>query len=79
MWPSDVVRPSEQLRRVLSGEIEMESAPAAIQSWARFEIYRGAAHVLALPDKKARQAALQKVPPLIRPHVESEVLRLWRL
>lgn len=79
MWPNDVARPSEQLRQVLSGQIPMESAPAAIQSWARFEIYRGALQVLGLPTKAARQAALQKVPSSVRPYVEAEVLRLWRI
>jgi len=71
MWPS------EWLREVLSGYIPLEDAPASIQSWARLEIFNAAEIISNIPTKAGRNAALQKVPERIRPHVQSEVVRLW--
>jgi hypothetical protein len=77
MWPNDVERPSETLRRVLAGELAMESAPAAIQSWARFEIHNGAKSVLAIPTTGERRNMLGRIPALVRPHVEAEARRIF--
>jgi hypothetical protein len=75
---NEIVRPSVWLRRVLSGEVDMKDAPEAIRSWARLAIYQGAKELLAIPDKQKRQAALARVPALIRPYLEAEALRIWR-
>lgn len=72
-------RPQEWLRLVLSGQIQMEQAPASIQSWARFAIYQGAVEVIQMDTKEERLAALAKIPPSIRPYVEAEVKRVWPL
>lgn len=79
MWPKDVERPSDQLAALLSGTVEWDDAPAAIRSWARFEIYKAAKQIVAAPDKGARRNMLGRIPKSVRPHVESEVKRLWVL
>jgi hypothetical protein len=70
-------RPSEQMHEVLSGELHYELAQPAIQSACRLQIYEGACAILKL-DQTLRKAALGKLPALIRPYVEEEVVRLWR-
>jgi len=67
------------MEKVLLGQISFESAPAAIQSWARLPIYEGACAILKLEKREDRKKALQSIPELIRPHVEKEVWRIWRL
>lgn len=69
--------PQEWLALVLSGQIRMQDAPTAIQSWARFPIYQGAVELLRMDTADERRAALQKVPPLVRPYVEKELRRIW--
>lgn len=71
--------PSQWLQLILSGQIDMQDAPASVQSWARFPIHQGACDVLALDTKEQRRAELQRVPPKIRPYVEAEMIRVWRL
>jgi hypothetical protein len=41
-------------------------------------IFDGATAVLKLKTKEARRRALDKAPALIRPHLEREVMRLFR-
>jgi hypothetical protein len=65
--------------QVLSGRIPMTDAPAAVQSWLRHDIFLGAEEILAIPYKPDRNAALARIPALVRPYVEAEVLRLWVL
>ena len=67
------------MREVLKGEVHYELAQPAIQSACRLQIYEGACEILRLPDKEARRAALNKLPALIRPYVEEEAMRLWRI
>jgi hypothetical protein len=77
-WPAGVKRPSEWLHDVLIGKVAMHNAPQSIQSRATFDIYLGACEILKAPDKATRQRMLSRLPPMIRPHVEAEVLRLWK-
>ncbi len=69
--------PSHYLRQVLMGNMALEDAPAAVQSWARLEIYEGARAVLNAGGLEKRRAMLARIPEKIRPHVEAEVRRLW--
>ena len=71
-------RPSDLVRAVLIGEVELEKADAAIQSVCSKYIFDGATAVLKLKTKEARRRALDKAPALIRPHLEREVMRLFR-
>lgn len=71
-------RPTDRIRAVLMGKVELGSEDAAIQSVCSKYIFDGAKAVLKLKTKEARRAALDKAPALIRPHLEREVMRLFR-
>jgi len=72
-------RPSLKLRELLMGRTSWDDADPAIQSVARFEIYKAAKQILELDTKGARRNALGKIPAAIRPRVEDEIKRIWAL
>ena len=72
-----VVAPSERLRRLLAGQVHIDDEDESIQSWASFEIYRGACAILNRKTKEERQKALSRIPNSIRPRVEAEIMRVW--
>lgn len=74
---TEIKTPQQWLSLILSGQISMDKAPTPIQSWARFPIYQGAVELLKMDTADERRAALQKVPPLVRPYVEAELRRIW--
>jgi hypothetical protein len=71
-------RPTDRIRAVLQGKVPLESEDQGIQSACSKHIYDGARSVLKLSTKEARRAALDRVPALIRPHLEREILRLHK-
>lgn len=71
-------RPTDRIRAVLMGKVALESEEAGIQSVCSKYIFDGATAVLKLKTKEARRAALDRAPALIRPHLEREVMRLFR-
>ena len=71
-------RPTDRIRAVLMGRVELEDEDAGIQSVCSKYIFDGATAVLKLPSKESRRAALDRAPSLIRPHLEREVMRLFR-
>ena len=71
-------RPSDRIRAVLMGQVALESEDAAIQSVCSKYIFDGATAVLKLKTKEARRRALDKAPAMIRPHLEREIMRLFR-
>lgn len=71
-------RPSDRIKAVLMGKVRLEDEDQGIQSACSKYIYDGARAVLRISTKEARRAALDRVPELIRPHIEREVLRLYR-
>ena len=71
-------RPTDRIRAVLMGKVALESEDAGIQSVCSKYIFDGATAVLRLKTKEARRAALDRAPVLIRPHLEREVMRLFR-
>lgn len=71
-------RPTDRIRAVLMGKVELESEDEGIQSVCSKYIFDGATAVLKLKTKEARRAALDRAPALIRPHLEREVMRLFR-
>lgn len=71
-------RPTDRIRAVLMGKVDLESEEAGIQSVCSKYIFDGATAVLKLKTKEARRAALDRAPALIRPHLEREVMRLFR-
>lgn len=70
--------PTARIRAVLTGKVELESEDDGIQSVCSKYIFDGATAVLKLKTKEARRAALDRAPALIRPHLEREVMRLFR-
>jgi hypothetical protein len=62
----------------MSGRAPYELAQPAIQSACRIQIYQGACEILKL-DQPLRKAALEQLPALIRPYIQEEVVRLWRI
>jgi len=71
-------RPTDRIRAVLMGRVELEDEDAGIQSVCSKYIFDGATAILKLKTKDERRAALGKAPPLIRPHLEKEIMRLFR-
>jgi hypothetical protein len=71
-------RPSARIAAVLSGKAPLEGEDPAIQSVCSKYIFDGATAVLKIKTKEARRAALDRAPALIRPHLEREVMRLFR-
>lgn len=71
-------KPSDRIKAVLMGKVALEDEDQAIQSVCSKYIFDGARAVLRLPTKEARRAALNKAPALIRPHLEREIMRLFR-
>ena len=77
-WPHGIPRPSQQLDDLLSGRIDWRDSPESIRSWATFYLNEAAREILKQGDKAKRQAMLSRIPAKIRPHVEKEVMRLWK-
>lgn len=73
-----MLKPSERIRRVLTGKVRLEDEDPAIQSVCSKYIYDGAMSILSMKEKAARQAALKKLPELIRPHIEDQVWRIYK-
>jgi hypothetical protein len=71
-------RPSDRIKAVLMGRVELDSEDQGIRSACSKHIYDGAVSVLSLSSKEARQQALDRIPALIRPHLEREILRLHK-
>lgn len=70
--------PSEQLADLMEGRVTWDDAAPSIQSWARFPIYSAARGILKRP-KEERRAAIDRAPETIRPILESEIKRLWKM
>lgn len=72
------MKPSKLINAVLDGTLAMEKAPLAIQSCIRWPIYEKAVEILALPHA-ARKPAIEDAPAALRPYLEAEIIRIWRL
>ena len=79
MGQTDAWRPSVKLRNLMEGKTPWADADKSIRSMASLHIYNAAKMVLAEKSKDQRRRMLDKIPSNIRPEVEKEVLRLWRL
>jgi len=73
-----MLKPSERIRRVLTGKVRLEDEDDSIQSVCSKHIYDAAISILSMNGKVARQNALSRLPELIRPHVENEVWRIYK-
>ena len=77
IWPADNP-PSARIKAVIRGKVALTDEDASIQSVCSRYIYEGAVELLAIRTLEGRRSALNKVPPLIRPHVEAEVMRIHK-
>jgi hypothetical protein len=73
------MKASDQIKNVLTGVTDFEDAQSGIQMSCALHFYQGACEVLKGKDKAARQAKLARLPERVRPYVEKEVVRLWKL
>jgi hypothetical protein len=73
-----MLKPSERIRRVLTGQVRLEDEDASIQSVCSKYIFDGAISILSMNGKVARRNALARLPELIRPHIENEVWRIYK-
>lgn len=64
---------------VMEGKTLLTDAHPSIQSCLRLPIYQKAVQILELPTKQDRCWELEKAPPLIRPFLEEEILRIWEM
>jgi len=69
----------EAVENVLQGLTAMEDADPAIRSYVRLPIYQKACEILALETIDERREVLRQAPPLIRPYLEEEIMRIWDL
>ena len=74
-----ITRPSKMIEDVMIGKVTLESQPAAIQSACKHEIYERACRILDLETKLERRAEIGRTPEKLRPHIEAEVMRVWRM
>ena len=74
-----ITRPSKMIEDVMIGKVTLESQPVAIQSTCRHEIYKRACRILDLETKLERRAEIGRTPEKLRPHIEAEVMRVWRM
>lgn len=72
-------RPSDRIHDVLAGKVKFEDEADAIRSACSFYFYEAACAIIDIPSKEKRRKALNRIPETIRPHVEKEVMRLWKL
>ena len=64
---------------VLIGRIALEDQPQAVQSACQLAIYERSCKILDLETKIERRAAIAQTPEKLRPHIEKEVMRVWRM
>lgn len=69
----------EAVESVLEGRTAMEDADPAIRSYVRLPIYQKAVEILSIANVRERREILSKAPPLIRPYLEEEIMRVWEL
>jgi len=82
--PSDniwqfITRPSKMIEDVMIGKVALTDQPEAIQSSCRLAIYDRACRILDLETKLERRAEIGRTPEKLRPYIEAEVMRIWRL
>ena len=64
---------------VMIGKVALADQPAAIQSACKHEIYERACRILDLETKLERRAEIGRTPEKLRPYIEAEVMRVWRM
>jgi len=63
----------------MAGRIALDDQDKSIQSACSLPIYQRSKEILNLKTKDERRLELEKLPEKIRPHIEKEIMRLWRI
>ena len=63
---------------VMTGKIEMDAVPEKIKMICSFKAFILACEILEYETKERRRMELEKIPELLRPHVEKWVWEVWR-
>jgi len=71
-------RPSVRIARVMRGEVDIGMEDQGIRSVCQAQITSVSQFILRMDSKEQRRAALAKIPPKVRAHVEAEIMRLWK-
>ena len=64
---------------VMIGRVDLKNQPEAIQSACRLEIYERACRILNLETKLERRSEIGRTPEKLRPYIEAEVMKVWRM
>lgn len=70
---------TRELNEVLNGEVDLENASASTQEWANHLIHKKAVQIYRMETKAQRRVEIDKAPPLVRFHLEAEVMRIWKV
>ncbi len=70
-------KPSDIMLDVLTGKLNHDDAPEAVQSMCRLEYFNAAVDVCLKKSMEDRKKYLSRVPETCRSNVEAEVKRLW--
>ena len=73
-----ITRPSKMIEDVMIGKVALQDQPEGIQSACRLAIYERACRILNLETKLERRAEIGRTPDKLRPHIEAEVMKIWR-
>lgn len=73
------MRPSTIIADVMIGKVALEDQPDSIQSACKHEIYNRACRILEIETKLARRAEIGRMPEKLRPHIETEIMRIWKM
>lgn len=74
---TDIQKPSDQMLAVLTGKLNHDDAPAAIQSLCSKAYFDAAMQLIAINDRDARKKALTRIPETCRDQVAETVRKLW--
>lgn len=68
-----------QMMDVLQGRVLLDDAQPCIRSCVRLPLYQKSVEILDISDIHRRRHEIAKAPPLIRPYLEEEIMRVWEL
>ena len=70
--------PWRRVEAVMEGREALEDQDSTVRSLCSKSIYDVANRILKL-DHAARKPEIGSLPDLLRPHIENEIWRIWRL
>lgn len=71
------MKPSEQISKALEGELELTNIDPASISNMRFQIYKIACEILAVPSNSKRKDMIESYPEGIQTLIRAECRRIY--